>query len=201
MLLVRLGFQTRRRFVICKPVCAGSVVSMKEPRKLSQGEKALVWVSAASVGICWLFMLLLLVIVVAETVGLASGITPPTIRFSRSAGFLILAAFGMFIVLGLVYLVTASSVRCPKCGLRFLRNPKGLGPAGFSYNDRCPRLPGVNPWAYQMGRLLCTGSIKCIGCGEEVCGASNQGAVAAPNGGPATRCGSAGTREGPPSVS
>ena len=160
------------------------------------------WASAVSVGIIWVFMLLLLVILITGMVGLAARVIPHTIRISRSAGFLILAAFGMFVVPGLTHFVTALSVRCPNCGLKFLRNPKGLGPARFSYNAQCPRLPGVNPWAYQMGRFLCTGSIKCIGCGAEVCDASNQRAAPgdAPSGGPQERFGNSGVGSGPPSV-
>ena len=145
---------------------------------MSRGEKALMWVSAVSVGIMWLFMALWLAALMAAMVGLVAGTMPSTIHIPRVGGRLIFVAFGMFMALGLVYLVTALSVRCPNCELKFLKNPRGLGPAGFSYNAQCPRLPGINPWAYQMGRFLCTGSMKCIGCGQEVCGASSQGAEA-----------------------
>jgi hypothetical protein len=134
---------------------------------MSHPNKTVVLVATVCVGITWLFMLSLLLLLIALVIGLVFGM-PNQITISRRTGHLILAAFGLFIFVGIVYFALALSVRCPRCGHSFLKNPKGLGPSGFIYNAQCPRLRGVGPWAYQIGRFLGTRKICCIKCGEEV---------------------------------
>lgn len=66
------------------------------------------------------------------------------------------------------YLVIALRTRCPHCGFKFLKNPKAFGPANFQYHPDCSRGLGINPWGYQIMRLLRTRRIKCINCGREI---------------------------------
>jgi DNA-directed RNA polymerase subunit RPC12/RpoP len=81
---------------------------------------------------------------------------------------LFLVCVGVFIFCGYAYLFIALKVRCPQCGFKFLKNPKGLGPTGFVYHLSCPKKTGLNPWAVQIGRFLAIHRIRCINCGQEV---------------------------------
>jgi DNA-directed RNA polymerase subunit RPC12/RpoP len=79
-----------------------------------------------------------------------------------------LVCAGILISCGYTYLFIALSLRCPHCGFKFLKNPKGLGPTGFVYHASCPKKAGLNPWAIQIGRFLAVRKIRCINCGQEV---------------------------------
>jgi len=62
---------------------------------------------------------------------------------------------GAFICLRFIYLILAFRIRCPHCGFKFLKNPKGLGPVGFlSTTLTVLGSPVFNPWAVQIGRFL-----------------------------------------------
>jgi len=127
-----------------------------ETKKLPPSRwKVLFTCACAALG--WLSILLFFV---ALALGLSGA--------KQIAGVLVLSIFPMLFIGGIGYLIPAVLLRCSHCGYKFLKNPKGLGPTDFAYSANCPRLPGINPWAYQIGRCLATGQIKCIHCGEEV---------------------------------
>src|SRR5436305_1148100 len=115
---------------------------------MNRSLKFAVSIAVASVSVCWLFMLSMLLVMIAVIVGMMLGAIPHEVSFSKQTADLILVVFGALIVLGVLYLILALSVRCPRCAYKFLKNPKGFGPSGFTYNANCPRLRGVNPWAY-----------------------------------------------------
>lgn len=131
--------------------------------------KMLVLIAAISVAFIWSVTLLTLLFAIGVLIGLTAGMPGRIPMASAEMGF-IFGPCGLLLVTGVVYVVIALKLRCPACGYKFLKNPKGLGPTGFVYHPECPRLPGINPWAYQIGRFLGTSRIRCINCGDEVFG-------------------------------
>jgi DNA-directed RNA polymerase subunit RPC12/RpoP len=129
--------------------------------------KSLVVSAAYSVGFGWLFILSGLVLALGATIGLAFGM-PSRVPISSQTERQFLWVVGVFVLSSFLYLALALSVRCPHCGFQFLKNPRGLGPIGFVYHSSCKSIQGFNPWAYQIGRFIARGRIRCIKCGEEV---------------------------------
>jgi DNA-directed RNA polymerase subunit RPC12/RpoP len=132
--------------------------------------KLAVLVAAGSIGISWFLLAIWLFFMAANLLGVLSGILPTQMPVSLVTVRLFLGTVGLFIFCSFIYLIFAFRIRCPHCGFRFLKNPKGLGPTGFVYHPSCPRKRGINPWAVQVGRFLATQKIRCINCGEEVFG-------------------------------
>jgi hypothetical protein len=132
--------------------------------------KLAVSLATACVGVSWFLLAVLLLLMVVVFVGVLSGILPTQMCVSTATLHLFLGCMALFVCCGSVNLVVALRLHCPHCGFKFLKNPKGLGPVGFVYHPNCPRKPGLNPWAVQIGRFLATGKIRCINCGEEVFG-------------------------------
>jgi DNA-directed RNA polymerase subunit RPC12/RpoP len=135
---------------------------------MAHSKKIAAFSAAMCVALMWLFMLSMLLLLIGMSIGLVLGILPRKVTISRHSARMILDSGGLFISLGMIYLAFALSLRCPHCGCQFLKNPKGMGPSGFTYNEDCPRLRGVSPWAYQIGRLLASRQFRCIKCGQEV---------------------------------
>jgi DNA-directed RNA polymerase subunit RPC12/RpoP len=135
---------------------------------MANPNKTAAFSAAMCVALMWLFMLTMLLMLFGMCIGLALGLLPRKVTISRHSAHMILESARLFICLGMIYLALALSLRCPHCGFQFLKNPKGMRPSGFTYNEDCPRLRGVSPWAYQIGRLLATRQFRCIKCGQEV---------------------------------
>jgi DNA-directed RNA polymerase subunit RPC12/RpoP len=114
---------------------------------------------ALSVTLMWLQVLLIIPFVI-----LAASIN---MRVSLLIDIIFTFA-GVLYFCGIIYFVSALRLRCPHCGYKFLKNPKGFGPAKFVYHPSCPRGHGINPWGRQIIRCVGIGEIRCINCGEEI---------------------------------
>jgi hypothetical protein len=117
-------------------------------------------VASSSVAVAWLLVLTLLVFIIF---GAITNLQPGAVLLPA-----LLIWLGFLAVLALTYLSISLRIRCPRCGYKFLKNPKGLGPMNFVYHPTLPKLPGINRWAYQIGRFLGTRRMRCISCGEEL---------------------------------
>jgi DNA-directed RNA polymerase subunit RPC12/RpoP len=137
-------------------------LSPTKPSKLT------VWLAALGVGIGWFFMVVMMLVFVSASVGVAAGKLPMRFSVSPLIARSFLACVGFFISCSFIYLLIALKLRCPHCAFKFLKNPKGLGPTGFVYHASCPKKAGLNPWAVQIGRFLAIHKIRCINCGREV---------------------------------
>ena len=129
--------------------------------------KPAVLVASICVAIAWSIMLGVLLSLFGICIGLACGM-PSKASLPKGGDIVLFGGYALLILSGLVYLIIALCLRCPFCGYKFLKNPKGLGPGNFSYHPSCPKLPGLNRWAYQVARFLGTGQMRCIKCGEEL---------------------------------
>jgi hypothetical protein len=125
------------------------------------------------VAICWSVMLSGLLVLVGAAIGMAFGM-PSTTPVSTGGLVALFGGFTLLLIAAVIYLILALRIGCPSCGCKFLKNPSGFGPVGFVYHPSCPRLPGLNPWAYQIGRFLGTRQMRCIHCGEELFRPSDQ---------------------------
>ena len=130
--------------------------------------KLAVSLATACVGASWFLLAICLVLMVVVFVGVLSGILPTQVYVSPATLHIFLGCVALFLFCGSVNLVVALRFRCPHCGFKFLKNPKGFGPVGFVYHPNCPRKPGLNPWAVQIGRFLASRKIRCINCGQEI---------------------------------
>jgi len=130
--------------------------------------KLAVSVAAICVGVAWFLLFVFALLFVLVTGAVILGLLPSHIPMTRSMTYVILTIFGFFAPCGYTYIIIALRIRCPRCGYKFLKNPKGLGPTGFTYHPSCPRKFGLNPWAIQIGRFLSIHKIRCINCGEEL---------------------------------
>ena len=138
------------------------------PSSSSSPSKVVVALAAVGVGMGWLFMALLLVGFVVISAAVMVGLLPVRFSVSPMTIRVFFVCVGAFISCSYTYLFIALRLRCPHCGFKFLKNPKGLGPTGFVYHPSCPKKPGVNPRAVQIGRFLAIHRIRCINCGQEV---------------------------------
>lgn len=130
--------------------------------------KLAVWVAAVCIGIGWLLIAIFIFVFILVSGGVVSGRLPMQISLSPLTMRVFLTCVGIFLLAGFGWVSIALSLRCPHCGFKFLKNPKGMGPAEFVYHADCPTRAGINPWAIQIGRFLTSGKIRCIGCGREV---------------------------------
>lgn len=130
--------------------------------------KLAVSVATVCIGISWFLLAILLLLMVVILVGVLSGQLPTQMCVTPVTIHIFGGCVAVFIFCGYAYLIFALRLRCPHCGFKFLKNPKGLGPVGFVYHPNCTRKPGLNPWAVQIGRFLASRKIRCINCGEEV---------------------------------
>ena len=130
--------------------------------------KLVVSIAAICVGVGWLIICAIILVFAFVTTALILGLLPSRIQITQHASYGFLAIFGLFIACGLSYVTIALTIRCPLCGYKFLKNPKGLGPTSFVYHPSCPRKRGLNPWAIQIGRFLLVRKMRCINCGEEL---------------------------------
>jgi DNA-directed RNA polymerase subunit RPC12/RpoP len=138
------------------------------PVSLTIPNKFTVSLAALGVGIGWLFMAVFALGFVTVTAAVVVGVLPMRFSVSTLTIRVFLMCVGVFISCSYTYLFIALRLRCPHCGFKFLKNPKGLGPTGFVYHPNCPRKRGLNPWAVQIGRFLTMHRIRCINCGQEV---------------------------------
>ena len=130
--------------------------------------KALVWVFALSVGYIWVLVFAILLVSVGATIGMTFFHMPSVVSISQRTNHFLLASIIVMIIPGFFAVGLAFCVRCPHCHHLFLKNPKGVGSTGFVYHENCSSWPGINPWAFQVGRFLIKQKIRCINCGEEV---------------------------------
>jgi hypothetical protein len=130
--------------------------------------KLAVSLATVCIGVAWFLLAILLLVMVVIFAGVLSGKLPTQMCVSTATIHIFLGCVALFIFCGYTYLIFALRLRCPHCGFKFLKNPKGLGPFGFVYHPNCSRKPGLNPWAVQIGRFLVSRKIRCISCGEEV---------------------------------
>ena len=130
--------------------------------------KLAVSVAAVCLGLQWSYIAVTMLIFAGGTAAVVAGMLPMQVSVSPLTLHIFVISLALFMVCGAIALVTAYRLRCPHCGYNFLKNPKGLGPAGFIYNPNCPKRKGINPWAIQVCRFLVRQKIRCIKCGEEV---------------------------------
>ena len=135
---------------------------------LPDSAKVGVLVASVCVGVAWFLLVVWLLLMLFIFVGVLSGRLPVQMCVSTSTIRIFLGCVALFVFCGYTYLIFALRLHRPHCGFRFLKNPKGLGPVGFVYHTNCPRKPGLNPWAVQIGRFLTSRKILCISCGEEI---------------------------------
>src|SRR5271154_6542671 len=101
--------------------------------------KLAVTFAAGCMGILWFLLAIWLLIMVVILLGVLSGYLPTHVSVSLVTMHIFLGCVGLFICCGSIYLVFALRLRCPNCGFKFLKNPKGLGPVGFVYHPNCAR--------------------------------------------------------------
>src|SRR5882672_8773044 len=91
----------------------------------SSSTKLAVLVTAGSIGVSWFILAIWLLMMVAILLGVLSGILPTQLPVSLVTVRIFLGAVGLFICCGFIYLIFAFRIRCPHCGFKFLKNPKG----------------------------------------------------------------------------
>src|ERR1700722_9790431 len=116
-------------------------------------KRIVVRLAALSVAVIWLQVLLIIPFAV-----LAASIN---MRVSLLIN-IIFTFTGALFFFGAIFVVAVYTLRCPHCGFKFFKNPKGMGPAKFVYHPNCPRGYGINPWGHQIWRCATTGQIRCI---------------------------------------
>jgi hypothetical protein len=137
------------------------------PSRPHHPNKPLVWLAAVCVGMDWFLLATFTLFFVLVRGAVMFGLLPMHISVSRLPAHVFLACVACFVLFGFVYLVAALSLTGPHCGFKFLKNPKGMGPAGFVYHQDCPKRTGRSPWAIQIGRFLASGKIRCVTAAEK----------------------------------
>jgi hypothetical protein len=112
------------------------------PLRPNNPNKPLVWLAAVCVGMDWFLLATFTLLFVLVLVAVMFGLLPMHISVSRLTAHVFLVCLACFVLFGFIYLVAALSLTCPYCGFKFLKNPKGMGPAGFVYHQDCPKRAG-----------------------------------------------------------
>ncbi len=116
----------------------------------------------------WSLLVLLWLTFLTVTIAVVFRWLPSRLHIGSVGADVLLVFFALLIGCGGVWIGIAFSLRCPHCEFKFLKNPKGLGPANFVYHPNCPGKRGVNGWAVQVYRFLTSGKMRCVKCGEEI---------------------------------
>src|SRR5215475_8642213 len=134
----------------------------------NSSSKSLALIGALCAATGWFLLVVFCITFLAVLIAVLFGWLSMSLNIGKTGRDIVFGWFALFILSGVGYVGIALSLHCPHCDHKFLRNPKGLGPAGFIYHPGLPRRRGFNPWAIQVVRFLKTRKISCINCGEEI---------------------------------
>jgi DNA-directed RNA polymerase subunit RPC12/RpoP len=138
------------------------------PRELNAPSKALVTIAALCVAAIWAFVALVWLTILTLVIMAMFGWLPWRPHLGLTALRTILSFFALVVLCGGTWLTIAFNVRCSHCDFKFLKNPKGLGPANFIYHPNCQGNGKINGWTLQVYRFLTTGKMRCVKCGQEL---------------------------------